>query len=182
MDTAKSIKIGGYWATPTKLIGYHYATISGDTLNLVTCNNYVYSPFGKTKKKVDFKSLLLRKFTVADKTITDSLGSVDLNILKYKSSKLVFFLGDDDPLTHSTIVKGEIYDNDVELLYGIKVGMSEEEFYKKIFNYFPGELKSKYSVMSLHACVDGITHVYSFKNGIVNSIKFSNHYLFKVDY
>ncbi|OOQ60564.1 hypothetical protein [Mucilaginibacter pedocola] len=182
IDTSKAIKVSGQWVIPNNLIDQDTAWVTGDTLKFITCNDFVYNPFGKTTTRSDLRNTLLKKFTISDKVVESRFGSFKLNMLNYKSSKLAFFLDDDDTLTHSNIAKGEIYDSEAELLNGIKVGMTDESFYKKFFKFFPDELRVKYKVVALNACVDDITHIYSFEYGKLKSIKFTNQYVFNVEF
>lgn len=183
IDTAKSIKISGFWATPNQLIDYDSAKVSKDTLFLVTCNEYVYSPFGIIKDKAGFKSSLLKDFDVNNKFEKMDVGSFEFNRLTHKSSRLIFFF-DNDPESskHSSIFKGEIYDSDIVFSNGLKTGINVGDFYKVFFKYFPDELKSKFKVVVLESCVDDIKHTYTFKNKQLNSVVFINDSYWKIDY
>lgn len=172
-DTIGAIKIGGFWAKPTKLIDYDTAKVTGDTLHLVTCNEYVYSPFGIIEDRKTFKTSLLKDFTVKDIAAPALPQPYQMQVLKYKSSKLIFFF-DHDPEAekHSPIVKGEIYDEDVPFSSGLKIGTNLDDFYGIFFKYFPDDLKPRFKVIAIESCVMGLTHVYTFQNQKLKSVKF----------
>jgi len=182
-DTIGAIKIGVFWAKPTKLIDYDTARVTGDTLHLTTCNEYVYSPFGIIEDRKTFKTSLLKDFTVRDVAAPALPQPYQMQILKYKSSKLIFFFDHDPEASkHSPIVKGEIYDEDVPFFNGIKIGMGLDAFYKTFFDYFPDSLKNKYKVIAIESCVTSITHVYTFQNQKLKSVKFISDYTNQPDY
>ena len=94
-------------------------------------------------------------------------------VLQLGDNHLDLFL-DNDPeaSTHGYIRGGEIADDKVVFLDNINVGMQIEDFYRKFFDYFPPELNNTFSVVAFEACVTDITHIYTFKNGRLKSIKF----------
>jgi hypothetical protein len=184
IDTTNSFKIGSYWATPKKSFDFNsLGKYSGDTIEFVTCADYVYSPFGKIEDKKDFKSSLLKNFNVVSRTDSMDVGPEEFQILKLKSSKLIFFF-DKDPeaSAHSNILKGEIYNSEVKFAKGIKVEMTLERFYKTFFKYFPDELKTRYKVIVLLSCVEDIKHIYTFKDGVLESVVFQTDTYWKVNY
>jgi len=182
-DTTNSFKIEGYRVTPKASFEFSTLNKSGiDTLDMVACSDYIYSPFGKVNDKRKFASSLLKNFTVVNRIQATSSGKVEVQILKHKASKLVFFFDNSDTATHSDILKGEIYDDDVVFFNAIRIGIKEDDFYKIFFDYFPPELRNKYKVIAMESCVDGIKHVYSFKDGKLSSVKFISDYQFDVDY
>jgi hypothetical protein len=184
IDTSKSFKIDGLWATPKPSIDFNsFADAGSDTLSFALCGEYVYSPFGPIKNKSAFGTSLLKNFTVANRTDKTETGPVDLQILKHASSKLIFFFNNDtEAETHSDIYKGEIYDSDIQFINGIRIGMRIDDFYKCFFNYFPDELKIKYKVIVLESCITGIKHIYVFDGGKLKSVRFVTDYSFKSDY
>jgi hypothetical protein len=184
IDTSKSFRIDTYWATPKKSFDFNsLEKSSDDTLALVTCAEYVYSPFGVINNKHALKNSLLKNLAIVSRTDTMDVGPEEFQILKLKSSKLIFFFDNDTEASkHSSISKGEINDSEVKFDKGIRVGMKIGKFYETFFDYFPEELKTKYQVIVLISCVDDIKHIYTFKNGILNSVIFQNDTYWKVNY
>jgi hypothetical protein len=183
-DTNISIRINGYSLIPKASLGFDTINKAGkDTLDLVICADYVYDPFGPIYDKSQLHSSILRKFDAVSRIDTLPPDTVELEILKHGSSRMIlFFDHDDEADRHSRILKGEIYDQDVEFVNGIKIGMSLQSFYNKIFSNFPGQLLKDFRVVVFTSCVDGIKHVYSFKNSTLISVKFINDTYWKIDY
>lgn len=183
VDTANSFKVDNYWATPKKSFDFNsLRKSSGDTLHLVTCSNYVYFPFGKLSNKSSLTTSLLKDFTVTNfqrDTFTNT--NVDPPLFQWSESmdlglegnKLKIFL-DNDPeaSVHGYIQGGQIVDSKVFFSENIKVGISVHDFYKSFFDYFPVELTKKYKVVEFESCVTDITHIYTFDNGQLSSVKF----------
>lgn len=174
-DTSTSFKINNYWVTPKISFDFNSLGISsGDTLNLVTCSEYVYAPFGLLTDKGQFKNSLLKDFTSND-TLLGLQGEwqIEAQTLKLNSNKLLlFFDNDSESSKHSYILDGEIVDDKVQFSDKIKVGMSIEDFYKTFFDYFPTVLHRKYKIVELESCVTDVIHIYAFNNGQLSSVKF----------
>ncbi len=183
VDTTKSFKIDNYWLTPKETFDFSSTgTSSNDTLHLITCCNYVYFPFGKLTDKSSISTSLLSDFKITSSkrdTFTNTIITppffqwYETINLELADNKLILFL-DNDPeaSTHGNIRGGQIVDSKVSFSDNIKVGMSIEDFYKKFFDYFPTELNKKYNVVVIESCVMDITHIYTFKNGLLCSVKF----------
>src|SRR6185312_6130879 len=166
IDTAKSFKIETFWVTPKDSFGNYDEKVSGDTLQLVSCEEYIFSPFGVIKSKLELKTSLIKNFKVTDRT--DSLGGnvCEVQILKLDSNNLTLFFDTDRYASRgSYIVKGKILDNRVTFDNEIKIGMNIDDFYKMFFVSFPKELQDKYKVVTISSCVDAIMHIYDFKDG-----------------
>ena len=187
LDTTASFKIDSYWVTPKTSFEFNsLGKTSTDTLHLVTCAEYVYFPFGKLNDKSQLKTSLLKDFNIISSqldTFTHPMSPDDASDdfllwsesleLELGVNKLSLFL-DNDPFTaiHSYLSEGQILDNKVKLADNVNVGMSIEDFYEKFFEYFPTELNKKYKVIKFESCVFGITHLYTFDNGQLRSVKF----------
>ena len=78
--------------------------------------------------------------------------------------------------------KGEIYDNSVKLDYGIRIGMSIEDFFDIFLESIPEEFNKKYKVIVFESCVIGEKQVYSFENSKLVSVIFETDSYWKVDY
>jgi hypothetical protein len=183
IDTTKSFKVDNYWATPKKSFDFNsLGKSSGDTLNLVTCSDYVYFPFGELQDKSSLTTSLLKDFTVT-KFQRDTFTNTNLDPpffqwsesvnIELANNKLTIFL-DNDPeaSAHGYIRGGQIVDCKVVFSDNIKVGMSMQDFYKSFFDYFPIELTTKYKVVEFASCVNDVTHIYTFDNGQLASVKF----------
>ncbi len=173
-DTSKSFKINGIWVTPKTSFDFNsFDGISGDTLKLVSCAEYIYSPFGIIHSKEELKTSLLKDFQVTDRNENDGSQISTVQLLKLDFNELILFFDTDREATkESYILKGEIHDNKVKFDMGIKIGMTMGDFYKTFFDLIPKELQVKFRVVKLSSCVDAITHFYDFKNGKLESVKF----------
>ncbi|MDN3581798.1 hypothetical protein [Mucilaginibacter flavus] len=184
IDTTSTFAIAGFRAALKKSFDFNTLNKAGqDTLDIVICGEYAYSPFGIIKDKSAFSSSLLKNFTVTNRTDSMDVGPFEFQILKYGSSKLIFFFDKDPEASkHSDIFKGEIYDADVSFLNGVKIGMSLGDFYAVFFDQFPTALKDKYHVILITSCVDDIIQTYTFRRDKLNSVIFKNDSYWKVDY
>lgn len=183
VDTTKSFKVDNNWVTPKKSFDFNsLGRSSSDTLHLVTCSDYVYFPFGKLTDKSSLTTSLLKDFTITNfqrDTFTNTnitppffqwSESVDLVLA---GNNLNLFLDNDPEASmHGYIVGGQIVDSNVSLLENIKVGMSVEEFYETFFDYFPTELYKKFNVFEFESCVLDVTHIYTFENRQLCSVRF----------
>ncbi len=183
-DTTEAIKIGDYWVTPNPLFEFNALNnSSSDTLLIVTCSEYVYSPFGIIKNKSEFNSSMLKNFSVTNRTDTIDDEKNEFNILKLNTSRLIFFFDNDsDASKHSDLFKGEIYDSEVQFVNGVHIGMSKVAFYNLFFENFPNELLGKYKYFVLESCVQGMTHIYSFKGNKLQSVNFRTDSYWTVNY
>lgn len=184
IDTINAMKIGGFWVTPKQ--SFELKSIfdrSSDTLSLVTCAEYVFSPFGQLNNKSDLQTSNLKNFKILDRVDKMDIGEIEFQILTLNSNRLIFFF-DNDPeaVKHSSIFKGEIKDNEVKFVDGIKIGMTKENFIKTFFDNFPKELLSKYNYIVLESCVQDIKHIYSFKDNKLQAINFITDSYWKVNY
>jgi len=187
LDTTKSFKVHNLWATPKQSFDLNsLGKSSGDTLHLVTCSEYVYFPFGKLTNKSSLKTSLLKGFNITNcklDTFTNIMLPNDPNDdihqwsesieLRLGVNNLSLFLDNDPEASiHGYIRGGQINDSNVIFLGNIKVGMSLQDFYKSFFDSFPNELSAKYKVVELESCVTDVTHIYSFDNGRLSTVKF----------
>jgi hypothetical protein len=187
VDTAKSVKVHNFRATPKKSFDFNsLGRSSEDTLHLVTCSEFVYFPFGKLTDKSSLKTSLLKGFNISSSkldTFTNIMlpsdpnddirqwsESIDLRLGANKLS--LFFDNDPEASMHGYIRGGQINDSNVIFTGDIKVGMRLQDFYKSFFDFFPKELIEKYKVVEFESCVTDVTHIYSFENGRLNSVKF----------
>ncbi|EHQ30362.1 hypothetical protein [Mucilaginibacter paludis] len=184
IDTAHSVKIDNYWVTPKKYLEFNsLGKENSDTLTLVICSDYVYSPFGSIKDSLGLKLSLLNNFSITDRLYSTDIEPQKLQILKFKNSRLMlFFDSDPEASTHSYILKGEIHDIEVRFTNNIKIGMSTGDFYKSFFDYFPEEIQQRYKYVQFESCVEDIKHIYTFNNNKLSSVKFISDTYWKLDY
>lgn len=183
-DTTTSFKVGSYWVTPKPSFEFNSVSpSSGDTLNLATCAEYVYSPFGLITGNAGLKKSLLNNFSIVSRKESMPNGEFEFQILHHQSSKLILFFDDDPEASkESYILKGEIYDSDVNFDDNVKVGMTMDDFCKIFFVDFPAELKDRFKVIEFTSCVTAITHLYDFKDRKLASVKFVSDSYWKVNY
>jgi len=173
-DTTKSFKIDKYWITPKPTFEFSaILKISHDTLALVTCAEYAYSPFGILKEKEELKTSSLKNFSVKD-TSVELPGSRQMcQILNWHSNKLLlFFDHDPEASKDSYVISGEINDSSVLFSNKLKIGAESKLFYELFFDDFPKELQNRYHVIVLEACVSSVKHIYNFRNEKLASVKF----------
>jgi len=176
IDTTKSIRIGQLWITPKSTFELESGKENSDTLLLLTCAGFVYSPFGEIKDKKSLLTSKLKNFNIIDRITKQIDGESEIQILTLKSSRLIlFFDNDPEAITHSYIFKGEIFDKEVNFTNGIKIGMTKERFIKTFFEYFPEELFVKYNCIAFQSCVDDVRHTYTFENGKLKSLRFNQY-------
>jgi hypothetical protein len=152
-----------------------------DTLGISVNSTYVYFPFGLIKNKSKPNLGILRNFHITNKIIKTDIGNIDIQILKHASSKLIFYFNTVDGAKYCNLVKGEIFDSDVQFINCIKIGMSIGDFYNVFFDHFPPELENKYHVFVLES-VDDVKHIYSFESNKLKSAKFLSTEAFETNY
>ena len=183
IDTTKSFRIDGLWTTPKSNFEFSSWKENLDTLFLVTCSDFVYSPFGEMKEKTDLLKSNLKNFKIKDRIEKQENGEFEFQELTLKSSRLIlFFDNDPEASRHSYIFKGEIFDKDVKFNQDIKIGMNKDNFIMTFFDRFPTKISTKYQCIVLESCVQDIKHIYSFRNNELESIKFSTDSYWTVNY
>lgn len=173
IDSSKSFQIGSVWITPKKFFDYNSVLKSiGDTLDLVGCGEYIYSPFGPVNKKQNIAESLLKNFALTTVTDTSELHYV-YQVLTYKSSKIKFFFYNDPEASKASfITEGDIRDADVPFAVDIRIGMKEADFVKVFFDDFPETDVKGFKVITFRSCVESIVHLYEFENGVLKSVRF----------
>lgn len=184
IDTTKAFNVENNWVLPNSTFEIHSINkSSNDTLSVVTCEDFVYSPFGLIIKKEDISTSKLNNFKVSDRKTKVDIGEVEFQVASFKSSKLILFLEDDpEASTHSYIFKGEINDKEVNFDNEIRIGMSKKEFITIFFEDFPEKLNDKYNNFILESCVLDIKHFYFFKGDKLESVKFKTDGYWALEY
>jgi hypothetical protein len=150
-----------------------FISMGHDSLGFVTCADYVYFPFGELHSKSELISSQLRMFQVVSKLDTMRNGVFELHRLQFMSSCLTLSFDDDSEASISSyILKGQIQDKEVRFINGVHVGMSFRSFLKKFLVSFPHKVLHNCTTVIFESCVVGIRHVYSFKAGKLNEIRF----------
>jgi len=170
-DTSKYVIIANERIVPKEV--FQFVTLNksdGDTLDIVSCSEYVYSPFGKINNEAELKSSVLKNFSVVRHQQNETLNFYEL---KYGQSKLILhFDNDTEAAQTSYIINGGLYDGSIVSSNGIRVGMSSVDFYKTFFYSFSEKLQKKYKVVIIESCVIGLKHIYTFEGNRVTSVKF----------
>jgi hypothetical protein len=183
IDTTKAIRIDNYWAVPKDTFDVNSRLVgTGDTLTLLICGDYAYSPFGQLTDKSQIKNGLLKNFNITDRVDTTLIGVLEFQILNVKSSRLILFIDNTATTRSSYVMKGDINDNIVNFENGIKIGMSKENLIGVFFDNFPRELISKYNIIAFETCLKDLRHTYIFNDGKLKSVNFKSHAYWKVDY
>jgi hypothetical protein len=183
IDTTNAIRIDNYWTVPKEKFDFA-STIegTGDTLTLLICGDYAYSPFGQLTDKSQIKSGLLKNFNFTDRVDTTLIGILEFQILNLKSSRLILFIDNTATTRSSYVMKGDINDNIVNFDNGVKIGMAKENFMAVFFDNFPRELISKYNIIAFETCLKDLRHTYIFDDNKLKSVNFKSHAYWKVDY
>ncbi len=177
IDTANSFLIGNTGVTPKPELEYNSLwNADNDTLSIAICPEYVFSPFGIMTSKKELLASSLNVMEIKDSVYKfnddDDSGSPCFS-LKYGKSKLIIWFDDDfEASRHSYIIHGKISDPEIILEYGIKVGMTKNDFINTFFCLFPDELRKKYNVFVFITCVNDINHTYTFKANRLVSVVF----------
>lgn len=157
--------------------------ISNDSLLLVSCEDEIRNPFGNIYNDSDIKNSLLKDFTIAKHIIDTSSGieSHTLKLIKNSTNLILYFDNDLEAASRSYILKGEIIEDNIALVSGIRIGISEKEFIERYFSKFPEKLQNKIHVIVIAFCVDDIIHYYQFINNKLISIKFVSDSSFDIE-
>jgi hypothetical protein len=183
VDTTKSFKIDNDWVTPKSTFDLSSLSKSSDTLSIIICDEYVYSPFGLIKDKSDLQTSLLKNFSITNRVDSMDIGPIEFQILKLNSSRLIlFFDHDPEAVKHSSIFKGEIKDSNVNFSNNTKIGMDKDNFYKIFFDNFPTVIQDKFKVVVFESCIQNIKHYYNFENNKLTSVKFVTDSYWTVNY
>lgn len=184
IDTLNSVKLGNDWITPKTMFDFNsFSDFQGDTLGIVTCAEYVYSPFGLIHNKSGLKSSKLSNFVCIDKIEKMESGEFEFQKLSLDSNRIILFFDNDPESSKSSYVfKGEIFDNKVVFDNNVKIGMTKKAFIDTFFDYFPENMISRYHTMVFESCVQDIRHTYTFKNDKLETVKFDSDSYWKVNY
>lgn len=176
IDTTKAVRIDNFWTVPKESFGFYAnnATQASrqDTLFLVTCSEYVYSPFGPMETKLDLPKSRLRDFKVTDRTFKQRNGDFEMQILQFHSSRLILFFDTTSRVQSTYVFQGEINDNEVTFAENIKIGMSKKAFIDTFFDHFPTDKLINYNTIILEPCVENTKHVYSFTDDKLKRVEF----------
>ena len=149
---------------------------SEDTLVILTCNKYVYSPFGKIGKKSDLRSSLLKTFKVASHHDKMENGVFEFHSLQMDSSRLILFFNEDKSGEGgSYIIKGQIKSSKVHFINNVRIGMDIFSFVNIFFVSYSNRIVHQYNTIIFESCLTGsIRHIYNFHNGLLKSVNFDS--------
>jgi hypothetical protein len=184
IDTLNSVKLGNDWITPKTSFDFNsFIDFHGDTLGIVTCAEYAYSPFGLINNKTELKSSKLSGFACIDKVEKMENGEFEFQKLSLGPNRIILFFDNDPESSKSSyVLKGEIFDNKIVLDNNVKIGMTKKAFIDIFFDYFPDKLTNRYQTIVFESCVQAIRHTYMFNNDRLESIKFDSDSYWTVDY
>jgi len=87
IDTTKAIRINGYWAIPKPSFDFkNSAENTKDTLRLVTCSKFVYSPLGKLESRNAIQKSPLSRFSIKDSIIKSKYDTSTYHFLNIKQA------------------------------------------------------------------------------------------------
>ena len=168
----QSQEIGDLKISPNK--DFEFNTLiksSNDTLEIVTCAKDVIYPFGKFDTISQLKSSILKGFKIVSQKTDDSMYFV-YDIVSGNNRLTLLLDKDPDASAHSNILKGLITDSSIKTINNIQVGMPADSFYKVFFDKFPSDLSQKFKVLILDYCVNGIKHIYTFRDNKIIRIEY----------
>jgi hypothetical protein len=156
--------------------------VSGDSLLLVSTNEFLYYPFGKFTDEHAF-NIKNKIFTDRSTLIVDNddVGpKIKLSRFDCNASSIITIKSESNALE---IVKGSIRDKGIELVNGVFVGMKKDAFLSKFFIATVTKELKKVNTIVLESGLQGIWHYYYFKDDILDRIQFRTDYSFydKVD-
>jgi hypothetical protein len=186
IDTTKAVRIANFWTVPKESFGFYQSNASRssrhDTLVFPTCSEYVYSPFGQMRTKLDIPKSGLKNFKVKDRTDKQDNGDFEFQILELNSNKLILFFDTTSHVRSTYVFKGEINDNEAVFVDNVKIGMSKEDFINTFFDHFPADKLANYNTIILEPCVEDTKHVYSFVDNKLKRVEFKSVSYWTVNY
>ncbi|HTB08138.1 MAG TPA: hypothetical protein VK806_14400 [Bacteroidia bacterium] len=150
-----------------------FTKFANDTLLIVSSSDFAYYPFGRIKDSAALSHSVLKDFTameIGHDTLT--FGTFDLTL---NTNKITVLFNNDpgtSPQVDYFIMKGEINEKSATLANGIRVGMDKKDFFNTFFDFFPDKVITGCNVAVIQCCVDDVNQYYTFKNDILQSIKF----------
>lgn len=180
--SSKKFVIDGLTITPKQSTEFDtLAKSNSDTLAILVNSNFIYYPFGPINAEFKPSLGILKNFSLTIDTLKTDIGNTYLQLLKHNSSKIIFSFNSTYKGHDSDLYYGEIHDEDVKFVNKIKIGMSAEDFYAAFFDNFPVGLAHRYKYFSLMS-MDGISHIYSFVDNKLKSVKFTRDVGWKLAY
>lgn len=147
--------------------------VTGDTLKLISEDFYFYYPFGKYKyiDSIRLKYPLF-KFNLE---IDTTQGQKDkLYRMVYKDSFVKFAKSDETGRIE--IVYARILDNNIVALRGLRVGLTKDVFFEKLFDR--SVKLDKINNVKIISALDGIWHYYHFNRDTISSIILNTDYTY----
>lgn len=186
-DSTAHIQIKDKWFIPKESFDFNsIGSAQHDTLEIFTCSDFVYSPFGHLKDTSNLDGSLLKDFTITAfklDTFTNLNDPEDrkddllqwyqtLDIEQGNNKLNLFFDNDPEASRHSYLRGGKLIESNVALLYNIKVGMKEADFFNQFFESYTPDLVDKVDIVEFVSCVTDIRHIYTFRGKVLISIQF----------
>ena len=142
-----------------------------DTLEIVTCADYVLFPFGRFDNIDQIKAGLLSGFKIKSQRTDDSVYFY-YDLVQTSNRLLISIDKDSEASAHSNIVNGLIIESNVKTINNITIGMTIDTFLDLHFKSYPTETKVKFKTIIFDYCVQGIKHIYKFDNSKLISIEY----------
>ncbi len=149
-------------------------SIKGDTLDLVSTSSFLYYPFGKFNAPSDF----IKTNKTFKESIEHDKGDPSIKLYRMSNKNNFIKLFKDDGKSNVEIISGKVYDSDLCLINGIKIGISKSDFLKIFFKDVPEKQVVDIKVIKLVSGLEGITHVYIFNKDCLTSFYFDTDYSF----
>lgn len=152
---------------------YSIVALPPDTIYIVSCDDFLFSPFGEMTSKRDLKDSPLKGFKVRSVRTRQRNGIFEMQYLQFGSSELVFFF-DENPEGQrgSYVMRGDIQDSSVLLGRHVRVGMAKRQFVDSFFASFPVSELARSRIFVLDTCLGDVRHVYTFESDRLVRIRF----------
>jgi hypothetical protein len=150
-------------------------TRAPDTVYVVSCDEFLFSPFGVMKSKRDLRRSTLRDLTFNSIRRSQSDGTFEYEYLHSHTSRLILFFDTDTEGERSSyIMQGEIRDSTIRLAKHVRLGMTKQEFVDSFFLAFPLNELYRARVFVFDTCLGDVRHFYVFEQNKLVRILFDN--------
>ena len=146
---------------------------SNDTLEIVTCGETVYFPFGKLKPPLDLSRSLLKEFKQSESTYIEEPLTIWKYKLNLKESWLdLYFDNNQEGAIASYVIGGKIINKNIRFENGISVGLTRKELFEKILKKYDVALFNKLKTVTFIPCVDGVKQIIRINDKKIIEISF----------
>jgi hypothetical protein len=150
-------------------------TRSPDTVHVVSCDDFLFSPFGHMKSARDLRRGILRNLKFHSTRKRQPNGIFEYQYLQSATSRLILYFNTDIEAQRSSyVMRGQIRDSTIQLAKHIRLGMTKQEFVNTFFLRFPLDQLDRARVFVFETCLDDVRHFYFFDHNRLNKILFDN--------